>query len=153
MPFDAIGPAVAQGTVDAGVLIHEGQLTWHSEGLESIVDLGVWWAEQTGGLPLPLGGNVVRRDLGPKTVDRIAVLLKESIVYALEHRPAALEHAMTYGRGLDRERANRFVGMYVNDLTVSYGARGRRAVETFLRRARDLDLIPAVPRLDFVGAE
>ena len=152
MPFDAIGPAVAEGRVDAGVLIHEGQLTWHGEGLASIVDLGVWWAEQTGGLPLPLGGNVVRRDLGAELVERVALLLKESIVYALEHRSAALDHAMTYGRGLDRERADRFVGMYVNDLTVSYGARGRRAVETFLRRAHDLGLIPAVPRLDFVGA-
>ncbi len=112
----------------------------------------MWWAEQTGGLPLPLGGNVVRRDLGPELIDRVAVLLKESIVYALEHRSAALDHAMTYGRGLDRERADRFVGMYVNDLTVSYGKRGRRAVETFLRRAHDLGLIPGVPRLDFVGA-
>jgi len=113
----------------------------------------VWWAEQTGGLPLPLGGNVVRRDLGAELVERVALLLKESIVYALEHRSAALNHAMTYGRGLDRERADRFVGMYVNDLTVSYGARGRRAVETFLRRAHEQGLIARVPQLDFVGAE
>jgi 1,4-dihydroxy-6-naphthoate synthase len=153
VPFDDIGPAVAEGRVDAGVLIHEGQLTWHGDGLESIVDLGVWWAEQTGGLPLPLGGNVVRRDLGPNTIDRVAVLLKESIVYALEHRSAALDHAMTYGRGLDRERADRFVDMYVNDLTVSYGRRGRQAVEVFLRRAHEAGLIPRLPRLDFVGAE
>jgi len=153
MPFDAIGPAVAEGRVDAGVLIHEGQLTWHSDGLRAIVDLGVWWAEETGGLPLPLGGNVVRRDLGEDTVERVAVLLKESIVYALEHRSAALDHALAYGRGLDRQRADRFVGMYVNDLTVSYGQRGRRAVEAFLGRAHEQGLIPRVPRLDFVGAD
>ncbi len=152
-PFDSIGPAVRSGDVDAGVLIHEGQLTWKQEGLHQIVDLGVWWGETTGGLPLPLGGNVVRRDLGSELVERVAVLLKESIVYALEHRRAALDHALAYGRGLDRERADRFVGMYVNDLTVSYGSRGRRAVEVFLRRAHDAGLIESVPRLDFVGAE
>lgn len=153
LPFDAIGPAVRAGEVDAGVLIHEGQLTWQGEGLVKVVDLGEWWAGQTGGLPLPLGGNVVRRDLGEELVGRVAVLLKESIVYALEHRRAALDHALAYGRGLDREKADRFVGMYVNDLTVSYGRRGRTAVETFLRRAHSAGLIARVPRLDFVGAE
>ncbi|HHQ48058.1 MAG TPA: ABC transporter substrate-binding protein, partial [Acidobacteria bacterium] len=129
LPFDAIMPAVEAGEVDAGVVIHEGQLTWEEEGFYKIVDLGEWWAEETGGLPLPLGGNVIRRDLGPETMARVARLLRESIEYSLSHRQEALDYAMEYGRGLDRAKADRFVGMYVNDLTVSYGERGRRAVE------------------------
>ena len=148
LPFDAVMPAVSSGEVDAGVVIHEGQLTWEEEGFHAIVDLGVWWAEETGGLPLPLGGNVIRRDLGSETMTRVAELLRRSIVYSLEHRDAALDYALDYGRGLDRSKADRFVGMYVNQLTVDYGERGRRALSEFLGRAHSAGLIPKVPRLD-----
>jgi 1,4-dihydroxy-6-naphthoate synthase len=148
--FDAITPAVLAGEVDAGVVIHEGQLTWQDDGLELIVDLGQWWAEVADGLPLPLGGNVVRRDLGDETIARVARILKSSIQYSLDHREEALDYALEYGRGLDRGKADRFVGMYVNDLTVNYGDRGRRAVREFLDRAHAQRLIPKVPTLDFV---
>ncbi|MCK5376861.1 MAG: ABC transporter substrate-binding protein [Acidobacteria bacterium] len=149
-PFDAIMPAVSSGDVDAGVVIHEGQLTWQEEGFHSLVDLGVWWADETGGLPLPLGGNVILRDLGPEMTTRVAALLKESIEYSLEHREAALDYALDYGRGLDRGKADRFVGMYVNELTVDYGERGRKALREFLGRAHVEGLIPKVPQLDFL---
>ncbi len=152
MPFDAVGQAVLDGTVDAGVVIHEGQLTWQDEGLVKLVDLGQWWAGLTGGLPLPLGGNVIRRDLGEEMMRRVAGLLRTSIEYSLRHRDEALEYAMEYGRGISREEADRFIGMYVNDLTVTYGDRGRKAVGEFLERARGLGLISRVPRLDFIGA-
>ena len=149
-PFDAIMPAVRSGDVDAGVVIHEGQLTWKDEGFHSLVDLGVWWAEETGGLPLPLGGNVIRRNLGAEMTTRVAALLRESIEYSLEHREAALDYALDYGRGLDRDKADRFVGMYVNELTVDYGERGRKALHEFLGRAHEGGLIPKVPQLDFL---
>jgi 1,4-dihydroxy-6-naphthoate synthase len=148
--FDEIMPAVQSGEVDAGVVIHEGQLTWEDEGFSKIVDLGVWWAEETGGLPLPLGGNLIRRDLGEEMCVRVAALLKESIQYSLDHREEALDYALDYGRGLDRDKADRFVGMYVNELTVDYGERGRRAVQDFLDRAANERLIQKVPRLDFL---
>jgi 1,4-dihydroxy-6-naphthoate synthase len=148
--FDEIMPAVQSGEIGAGVVIHEGQLTWEDEGFSKIVDLGVWWAEETGGMPLPLGGNVIRRDLGEEMCARVAALLKESIQYSLDHREAALDYALDYGRGLDRDKADRFVGMYVNDLTVDYGERGRRAVRDFLDRAANERLIQKVPRLDFL---
>jgi len=150
LPFDAIGPAVKAGEVDAGVVIHEGQLTWQDEGFVNLVDLGVWWAEETGGLPLPLGGNTVRRDLGEEAMAEVARLLRESIVYSLEHREGALDYALDYGRGLSRDKADRFVGMYVNDLTVDYGERGREGMRVFLDRAYNEKLIPKVPRLDFI---
>jgi 1,4-dihydroxy-6-naphthoate synthase len=150
LPFDAIGPAVGAGEVDAGVVIHEGQLTWQDEGFVNLVDLGVWWAEETDGLPLPLGGNVVRRDLGEDAMIEVARLLKASIVYSLEHRDGALDYALDYGRGLSRDKADRFVGMYVNELTVDYGQRGREGMTVFLQRAADEGLIPKVPRLDFI---
>ncbi len=150
LPFDRIMPAVRAGEVDAGLVIHEGQLTWEDEGFAKIIDLGVWWAGQTGGLPLPLGGNVIRRDLGAAVCARVAALLKASIEHALAHREAALDHALAYGRGLDRARADRFVGMYVNQLTVDYGDRGRRAVQVFLEQALAQGLIPRLPRLDFL---
>jgi 1,4-dihydroxy-6-naphthoate synthase len=149
-PFDEIMPAVQSGEIDAGVVIHEGQLTWEDEGFSKIVDLGVWWAEETGGMPLPLGGNLIRRDLGEEMCGRVAALLKDSIQYSLDHREAALDYALEYGRGLDRDKADRFVGMYVNELTVDYGERGRRAVRDFLDRAANERLIPKVPRLDFL---
>jgi len=150
LPFDAIGPAVESGEVDAGVVIHEGQLTWKDEGFVNLVDLGVWWAEETGGLPLPLGGNLVRRDLGKEGMTEVARLLKESIVYSLEHREGALDYALDYGRGLSRDKADRFVGMYVNELTVDYGERGREGMRVFLDRAYNERLIPKVPKLDFI---
>jgi 1,4-dihydroxy-6-naphthoate synthase len=149
-PFDEIVPSVVAGELAAGVVIHEGQLTWREEGLHALVDLGVWWGEQTGGLPLPLGGNVVRRDLGEEMVQRIARLLRQAIEYALANREAALDHSLRYARGLDRATADRFVGMYVNQRTVDYGERGRQAVRLFLERAHQAGLIPRVPRLDFV---
>ena len=148
--FDEIMPAVQSGKVDAGVVIHEGQLTWQDEGFAKIVDLGVWWAEETGGLPLPLGGNVIRRDLGAETCQRAAALLRASIEYSLANREKALDYALDYGRGLDRDKADRFVGMYVNELTVDYGERGRTAMKTFLDRAFAEGLIPKVPQLDYL---
>jgi 1,4-dihydroxy-6-naphthoate synthase len=150
LPFDAIGPAVKAGEVDAGVVIHEGQLTWQDDGFINLLDLGVWWASETGGLPLPLGGNVVRRDLGDEAMAEVARLLKASIVYSLENREGALDYALDYGRGLSRDKADRFVGMYVNDLTVDYGDRGREGMMVFLQRAYDERLIPRVPKLDFI---
>jgi 1,4-dihydroxy-6-naphthoate synthase len=143
LSFDTILPAVLDGRLPAGVLIHEGQLTYGKEGLTEVVDLGRWWKEETG-LPLPLGGNVVRRDLGPETIGRISRALSRSIEYGLEHREAALSHAMRYARGLDRSSADRFVGMYVNSWTRSYGPEGRRAVQVLLDRAHAAGLIPAV---------
>jgi 1,4-dihydroxy-6-naphthoate synthase len=143
LSFDAILPAVLDGRLSAGVLIHEGQLTYGAEGLTAVVDLGRWWKEETG-LPLPLGGNVVRRDLGPDTIARISRALSRSIEYGLDHREAALSHAMRYARGLDRPSADRFVGMYVNDWTRSYGPEGRRAVQELLDRGHRAGLIPAV---------
>ena len=140
--FDRIQPGVASGELEAGVLIHEGQLTFADEGLHEIVDLGRWWKEETG-LPLPLGGNVVRRDLGPDRIGRISRALSRSIEYGLAHREDALSHALAYARGLDREKADRFVGMYVNEWTRDYGNDGRRAVQTLLDRGAAAGRIPA----------
>lgn len=142
LPFDRIQQAVLAGEADAGLLIHEGQLTYESEGLVKVVDLGEWWAERTGGLPLPLGGNVIRRDLGKTLIAMLSRLLEESIRYGLAHRADALRHAMQFGRGLDATRTDRFVGMYVNELTVDYGERGRTAVQRLLDDAHQAGLVP-----------
>ena len=150
MPFDQILPAVAEGRVDAGLIIHEGQLYYGERGLHKVVDLGQWWFGQTG-LPLPLGGNVVRKDLGDELVSEIARLLRASIVYALEHRQEALDYALRYARDLDPALADRFVGMYVNDWTVDYGPRGREAVRALLDRAWEARLVPAPVDVQFVG--
>jgi 1,4-dihydroxy-6-naphthoate synthase len=150
VPFDQIIPTVLEGKADVGLIIHEGQLYYPDQGLHQIVDLGEWWFQETG-LPLPLGGNVVRRDLGRETVERIARLLKQSIQYALDHRQEALDYALTYARGLDPNLADRFVGMYVNDWTVDYGDRGREAVRTLLRRAEAAHLLPGPVDVQFVG--
>src|SRR5918999_1262581 len=123
MPFDEIQDAVREGRAEAGLLIHEGQLTYGDEGLKKIVDLGEWWSDRTGGLPLPLGGNVIRRDLGPEMVRKVSRILHDSIEYALDHRQEALDYALQYGRGLARDKADKFVGMYVNELTLEYGER------------------------------
>jgi len=142
IPFDQIMGAVKSGTVEAGLLIHEGQLTYSSHHLHKIVDLGEWWNKITG-LPLPLGGNVVRRDLGKEDIQEISRLLKESIQYALTHREEALQYAMQFARDLDVKTADRFVGMYVNERTLDYGAEGRRAVQLLFDRAHEAKLIPA----------
>ena len=152
MPFDEILEAVRDGKVDAGLLIHEGQLTYGDEGLRLVVDLGVWWFERTGGLPLPLGGNQIRRDLGPAMMKRVSRMLHASIAHALNHRADALAYAKTYGRGLDHERTDKFVGMYVNDLTLDYGERGRTAVRRFFDEAWEKRLVPAPVNVEFVGA-
>jgi len=149
MPFDRIQDAVREGEVAAGLLIHEGQLTYQDEGLRKIVDLGEWWSERTGGLPLPLGGNVIRRDLGPDTIREVSRLLHGSIAYALEHRQEALDYALQFGRGLDRAKADRFVGMYVNELTLEYGDRGRTAVARLLDEAWEKRLIPKPAVVEF----
>jgi 1,4-dihydroxy-6-naphthoate synthase len=150
MPFDEILPAVAEGKVPAGLLIHEGQLYYGDLGLHKVLDLGQWWFEQTS-LPLPLGGNVVRKDLGEATVLKIAGLLRQSIRYALEHRDEALTYALRYARDLDPALADRFVGMYVNDWTVDYGLRGREAVRLLLGRAAEAGLVPGPLDIQFVG--
>ncbi|MBX6311831.1 MAG: ABC transporter substrate-binding protein [Isosphaeraceae bacterium] len=150
MPFDQILPAVAEGRVEAGLIIHEGQLYYGDRGLHRVVDLGHWWFEQTG-LPLPLGGNIVRRDLGDDLIQQIARLLRESIQYALDHRPEALAYALRYARDLDPALADRFVGMYVNDWTLDYGPRGREAVRTLLGQAAAQGLVPGPIAVEFVG--
>jgi 1,4-dihydroxy-6-naphthoate synthase len=152
MPFDEILEAVRDGKADAGLIIHEGQLTYEDEGLRKLVDLGEWWAERTSGLPLPLGGNIVRRDLGPEVMGKVSRILHASIAHALDHRDAALEYAKQYGRGLDHDKTDRFVGMYVNGLTLDYGERGRTAVRRFFDEAWEKRLIPNPVRVEFVSA-
>jgi 1,4-dihydroxy-6-naphthoate synthase len=149
MPFDQIEEAVANGVVDLGLLIHEGQLTYGDSGLSLIADLGEWWFEQTG-LPLPLGGNVVRKDLGPGLMSEISRHLRASIDYALDHRAGALDHAMRFARGLDRANADTFVGMYVNDWTRDYGERGRTAVRTLLDHGARAGIITQRVTVEFV---
>ncbi|HEY9014298.1 MAG TPA: MqnA/MqnD/SBP family protein, partial [Gemmatimonadales bacterium] len=150
VPFDQIEEAVQRGDYQLGLLIHEGQLTFADAGLHLWVDLGAWWLEETG-LPLPLGGNAVRRDLGSATVAQIARDLRASIVYGLEHRAPALAHARQFNRGIGDERTDTFVGMYVNEWTVDYGPRGRLAVQTLLDRAHSAGLIPEQVHVEFVG--
>jgi 1,4-dihydroxy-6-naphthoate synthase len=149
VPFDQILAAVAGGRFEAGLIIHEGQLTFQNQGLHLVVDLGVWWQERTG-LPLPLGGNAVRRDLGPQTISQISRLLKESIRYALGHRDAALDYALRYARDMDRGLADRFVGMYVNEWTLDYGPRGREAVRRLLEEGHKAGVIPNPVAVEFV---
>jgi 1,4-dihydroxy-6-naphthoate synthase len=149
-PFDQIEDAVENGDVDLGLLIHEGQLTYASRGLKLIADLGVWWHDLTG-LPLPLGGNVVRKDLGDKLIETISRHLHDSIAYGLKHRRAALDHSMQYARGLDRTMADTFVGMYVNDWTLDYGDKGRKAVRLFLAKGVDAGFIKTRVSVEFVG--
>jgi 1,4-dihydroxy-6-naphthoate synthase len=149
IPFDQIEDAVADGSVDLGLLIHEGQLTFADRGLHLIQDLGEWWFGETG-LPLPLGGNVVRKDLGEDLTRKISRHLRDSIAYGLEHRSAALDHSMQYARGLDRSKADAFVGMYVNDWTLDYGEAGRRAVRQFLQRGVEAGIIAKPVAIEFV---
>ena len=148
VPFDKIEDAVLDGTVDLGLLIHEGQLTFGERGLHLLLDLGVWWHEETE-LPLPLGGNVIRKDLGPDLISMISRHLRESIAFGLTHRRAALDHAMKYARGLDRGQADTFIGMYVNEWTLDYGDAGRAAVQLFLQRGTDAGIIPHAVTVEF----
>ena len=141
VPFDQILEAVKAKQCDAGLVIHEGQLTFEREGLKLIADLGVWWSEQTG-LPLPLGANAIRRDLPGQTISDVVRLLHSSIKYALEHREEALDYALGYGRGLARDDADKFVGMYVNDWTLDFGDTGRRAVRELLQQAYEHGIVP-----------
>jgi len=148
--FDQIPVEVAAGKVAAGLLIHEGQLTYATGGLKLVVDLGRWWMERTG-LPLPLGGNAIRRDLGAAACREIAGIVRASIRYGLEHRAQAVQYALRYGRGLDTELADRFVGMYVNEWTLDYGGRGREAVRRLLREGAAAGLVLDPGEIDFIG--
>jgi 1,4-dihydroxy-6-naphthoate synthase len=148
-PFDEIEDAVIAGDVDMGLLIHEGQLTFGDRGLHLIQDMGDWWFNETG-LPLPLGGNVIRKDLGSDLISDISRHLRASIAYGLKHRTGALDHAMQYARGLERSRADTFVGMYVNDWTLDYGERGRKAVRLFLQRGHEAGVIQKAVQVEFV---
>lgn len=150
VPFDKIIDTVKNGEAEAGLIIHEGQLTYQDEGLVCIVDLGKWWYEKTDGLPLPLGGNVIRKDLGYKVMKEISEILRESIKYSLSHRDEAVEYALKFARGMDRQKADKFIGMYVNQLTVDYGERGKKAIELFLKQAYEKGFIPALPQIEFV---
>jgi 1,4-dihydroxy-6-naphthoate synthase len=149
VPFDRIVDEVLADRFDAGLIIHEGQLTYAQNGLELVQDLGVWWHERTG-LPLPLGGNIVRKDLGAQTMKDVARLVLESIQYGLDHRDEAIDYAMQYGRGIDRNLADRFIGMYVNNWTRDYGPAGRRAVVEFLQTGADAGLLSTAPAVEFV---
>ena len=150
VPFDQIEDSVHRGDVEVGLLIHEGQLTYGDTGLHLWADLGAWWKDETG-LPLPLGGNAVRRVLGTDTIQQIARDLRASIVYGLEHRAPALAHARQFNRGIGDQRTETFVGMYVNDWTVDYGPQGRRAVQLLLDRAHAAGIIPEKVAVEFVG--
>lgn len=150
VPFDEIFDAVRNGTVDVGLIIHEGQLTYARDGFHLVRDLGAWWKEDTG-LPLPLGGNVVRKDIPPTVRSELSDILRESIRYGLEHRKAAVEHSMAHARGMDAPLADEFIGMYVNDYTLDYGDTGREAIRRFLGTAAGQGLIPPVDELEFVG--
>jgi 1,4-dihydroxy-6-naphthoate synthase len=149
VPFDQIDRAVLDGKVDAGLLIHEGQLTYKDDGLHLIADMGAWWLEKTG-LPLPLGGNVIRKDMPSDLQRKVSRHLRESIAYGLDHRRNALDHAMRYARGLDRDKADTFVGMYVNDWTLDYGERGRRAIRLFLDEGVKAGVITRPVTVEFV---
>ncbi|HXY48010.1 MAG TPA: MqnA/MqnD/SBP family protein [Terriglobales bacterium] len=150
VPFDQIIPQVLEGRHPAGLIIHEGQLSYAKAGLQRIVDLGRWWQEVTG-LPLPLGGNAIRRSLGPQLVKNVATALRESIQYALDHRQEALAYALQFARELDPQLADRFVGMYVNQRTLEYGPDGREAVRRLLDMGHEAGIIPREARVEFVG--
>ena len=152
VPFDQIIPAIRAGKFDAGLIIHEGQLTYKQLDLHLVVDLGVWWHEQTG-LPLPLGGNCIRKDLGLKVMQEVTDILKRSIQFSLDHRKEAVEYALQFGRDLDRNLADRFVGMYVNEWTLDYGLRGREAITALLTRGAAAGLVPGVKEIEFVTAK
>jgi len=150
VPFDQIIPSVLQGKYEAGLIIHEGQLTYDRSGLHRIVDLGKWWL-QTTGLPLPLGGNAIRRSLGSELISSVSSALRESIQYALEHRDEALAYAMQFARDLDAQLADRFVGMYVNERSLGYGPDGEEAIRRLLDMGYRAGIIPIEPRVEFAS--
>ena len=150
VPFDKIFEAVRHGQAEIGLIIHEGQLTYEREGLVVCEDLGVWWGRENGGLPLPLGGNVIHRRFDPATRSTISRILTASIQYSLDHRAEAVQHALQYARDMGRELADKFVGMYVNHWTLDYGEKGRESIRRFLGRAREHGLITREPELEFV---
>jgi len=149
VPFDKIFDAVRSGSVEAGLIIHEGQLTYARDGFHLVRDLGAWWKESTG-LPLPLGGNIISKDIPPDVRHELSDILRESIKYGLDHRAAAVQHSMSHARGMDNPLADEFIGMYVNDYTLDYGDSGREAIRLFLSKAADKGLIPPVGALEFV---
>jgi 1,4-dihydroxy-6-naphthoate synthase len=149
VPFDRILEDVQKGKYEAGLLIHEGQLTYRELGLHKVLDLGEWWLEKTG-LPLPLGGNVIKRSLGRSLMERISQDIRKSIQYGLDHREEAIDYAIQFSRGLDMQKADRFIGMYVNELTLDYGENGREAVRRLLSEAYEQKIIPKKVQLDFV---
>lgn len=150
--FDEIPAYVKAGKADAGLLIHEGQLTYQNLGLHLVVELGEWWHEKTG-LPLPLGGNVIRRDLGATVCQEVTDILKQSIQYSLDHRPEAVEYSLQFGRDLNRDLADKFVGMYVNHWTLDYGDRGKQAIKRLLREGARAGIVPGIETIDFVTAK
>ena len=149
VPFDRIIPEILAGNFDAGLIIHEGQLTYSSSGLFKVLDLGIWWRETTG-LVLPLGGNAIRRSLGPKTLRLVTKAVHDSIQHGLDHRDEALEYAMQFARDLDTRLASRFVSMYVNERTLDYGPDGRQAIRTLLDMGYERGIIPIMPMVEFV---
>jgi 1,4-dihydroxy-6-naphthoate synthase len=151
MPFDQIIDAVTEKRCGAGLLIHEGQLFYHDLGLHKVLDLGEWWHEHTGGLPLPMGGNAIRRNLGEATIHEVSDLLRESIRYSLDHREDALAYAMQFAREMDPALADRFVAMWVNDLTLDYTERGRQAVRRLLSEGHERGIIPHTVDVQFVS--
>jgi 1,4-dihydroxy-6-naphthoate synthase len=151
VPFDRILEEVSEGRADVGLIIHEGQLTFGGHGLHKVADLGAWWKGETG-LPLPLGGNAVRRDLGEDMMRRLTRIVRDTVRYSLDHRPEALAYAMSFARGMDPRIADRFVGMWVNEMTLDCGERGRRAVQELLDRGHAAGVIPMAVRADFVAA-
>ncbi len=150
IPFDEIIPMVLAGKYEAGLIIHEGQLTFNKSGLHKVVDMGKWWRDKTG-LPLPLGGNAIRRDLGPELIAACCTALRNSIRYALDHREEALQYAMQFARDLEPQMADKFVGMYVNERTLDYGQDGREAISKLLEMGHAAGIIPHKPNVDFVG--
>jgi len=151
VPFDQIFKEVRSGGADVGLIIHEGQLTYQREGLEVCEDLGIWWGQENGGLPLPLGGNVIHKRFEPALRKRVSDLLTTSIRFSLEHRSQAVEHALKYARDMGRELADKFVGMYVNNWTLDYGERGRESIRRFLGAAFTAGLLPHRQELEFVS--
>lgn len=150
VPFDEIFKTVREGAADVGLIIHEGQLTYQNEGLVCCEDLGVWWGRENGGLPLPLGGNVIHKRFEPAVRKTLSDILTASIQYSLDHRPEAVQHALQYARDMGRDLADKFVGMYVNHWTLDYGEKGRESIRRFLGRAHERGLIPHRQELEFV---
>jgi 1,4-dihydroxy-6-naphthoate synthase len=151
VPFDQIFAAVKSGEADVGLIIHEGQLTYRNEGLALCQDLGAWWGQENDGLPLPLGGNVIHKRIAPALRSQVARILEASIRFSLDHRDAAVAHAMQWARDMGQDLADEFVGMYVNHWTLDYGERGRESIRRFLGRGQALGVLPKVPELEFVG--